>query len=299
MRQFKVSKEIYTVRNDTINSYMEDVRAIPEISSEEEYELALKVKEGCDISKDTLVKSNLRFVISVAKMYQRNNSIISLEDLINEGNLGMIEAAEKFDPSLGFKFISFAVWHIRRRIRESISKNSRQIKIPENQIQSAVKIGKIQTSYIQEFDRFPTPNEIQDELLKLDNPIKMTMESINRILGEETKTISLESASSEDSDYSPINYIGNSDDMKSITSNDSSIILNELFKPLNNMEIQIISMKLGLPPYNEVYSNKQIADRLGLAAQETIRKKAFKILRKIKAANPVLLNQLNQKKYGI
>lgn len=299
MRQFKVSKEIYTIRNNTINSYMEDVRAIPEISSEEEYELALKVKEGCNISKDTLVKSNLRFVISVAKMYQRNNSIISLEDLINEGNLGMIEAAEKFDPSLGFKFISFAVWHIRRRIRESISKNSRQIKIPENQIQSAVKIGKIQTSYIQEFDRFPTPNEIQDELLKLDNPIKMTVESINRILGEETRTIGLESTSSEDSDYSPINYIGNSDDMKNIASSDSSIILNELFKPLNNMEIQIISMKLGLPPYSEVYSNKQIADRLGLAAQETIRKKAFKILRKIKAANPVLLNQLNQKKYGI
>lgn len=299
MRQFKVSKEIYTIRNNTINSYMEDVRAIPEISSEEEYELALKVKEGCNISKDTLIKSNLRFVISVAKMYQRNNSIISLEDLINEGNLGMIEAAEKFDPSLGFKFISFAVWHIRRRIRESISKNSRQIKIPENQIQSAVKIGKIQTSYIQEFDRFPTPNEIQDELLKLDNPIKMTVESINRILGEETRTIGLESTSSEDSDYSPINYIGNSDDMKNIKSSDSSIILNELFKPLNNMEIQIISMKLGLPPYSEVYSNKQIADRLGLAAQETIRKKAFKILRKIKAANPVLLNQLNQKKYGI
>ena len=139
MRQFRVSKEIYTVRNNTINSYLEDVRAIPEISTEEEYELALKVKEGCNLSKEKLVKSNLRFVISVAKMYQRSNSIISLEDLINEGNLGMIEAAEKFDPSLGFKFISFAVWHIRRRIRESISKNSRQIKLPENQIQYAAK----------------------------------------------------------------------------------------------------------------------------------------------------------------
>jgi RNA polymerase primary sigma factor len=278
---------------------MEDVRAIPEISSEEEYELALKVKEGCVISKDTLVKSNLRFVISVAKMYQRNNSIISLEDLINEGNLGMIEAADKFDPSLGFKFISFAVWHIRRRIRECISKNSRQIKLPENQIQSAAKIGKIQTSYVQKFDRFPTPYEIQNELLKLENPTKMTIESINRILGEETRTISLESSSPEDSDYSPINYIGNSDDMESITRSDSNIILNELFKPLNNMEIQIISMKLGLPPYSEVYSNKQIADRLGLAAQETIRKKAFKILRKIKVANPALLNKLNQRTHGI
>lgn len=299
MRQFKVSKEIYTIRNNTINSYMEDVRAIPEISSEEEYELALKVKEGCVISKDTLVKSNLRFVISVAKMYQRNNSIISLEDLINEGNLGMIEAADKFDPSLGFKFISFAVWHIRRRIRECISKNSRQIKLPENQIQSAAKIGKIQTSYVQKFDRFPTPYEIQNELLKLENPTKMTIESINRILGEETRTISLESSSPEDSDYSPINYIGNSDDMESITRSDSNIILNELFKPLNNMEIQIISMKLGLPPYSEVYSNKQIADRLGLAAQETIRKKAFKILRKIKVANPALLNKLNQRTHGI
>lgn len=299
MRQFRVSKEIYTVRNNTINSYLEDVRAIPEISTEEEYELALKVKEGCNVSKEKLVKSNLRFVISVAKMYQRSNSVISLEDLINEGNLGMIEAAEKFDPSLGFKFISFAVWHIRRRIRESISKNSRQIKIPENQIQSAAKIGKIQISYIQEFDRFPTPEEIQDKLLELDNPVKMTIESITRVLSEDTRTVGLESSSSESSDYSPINYIESNDNMESINRRDSSIVLNELFKPLNNMEIQIISMRLGLPPYNEIYSNKQIADRFGLAAQDSIRKRVTKILRKIKTINPKLINTLKKERHVI
>lgn len=299
MRQFKVSKEIYTLRNDTINSYMEDVRAIPEISSEEEYDLALKVREGCEASKEKLVLSNLRFVISVAKAYQRNNSIISLEDLINEGNFGMIEAAEKFDPSMGFKFISFAVWHIRRRIRESISKNSRQIKLPENQIQTSAKIGKIQTSYVQQHDRFPTIYEIQEELLKLDTPVKATEYTIRRIIGEETKTVSLEAPVSEDSDYSPINYISSIDNMKNIDSSDSNIILNELFKPLNGMEIQIISMKLGLPPYSESHSNKQIADHLGLSAQETIRKKIQRSFRKIKTANPVLLKKLKQEKYVI
>tara|TARA_B100000963_G_scaffold334854_1_gene328431 strand:- start:7545 stop:8444 length:900 start_codon:yes stop_codon:yes gene_type:complete len=299
MRQFKVSKEIYTLRNDTINAYMEDVRAIPEISSEEEYELALKVKEGCQLSKEKLVISNLRFVISVAKAYQRKNSIISLEDLINEGNFGMIEAADKFDPSMGFKFISYAVWHIRRRIRECISKNSRQIKIPENQIQTAAKIGKIQTDYVQSYDRFPTAYEIQDELMKLSNPVKIDIRAICRIIGEETKTVSLEAPVSEESDYSPINYIESNDTMEKINESDSNIVLKELFKPLNNMEIQIVSMKLGLPPYTESHTNQQIASTLGIAAQETIRQKIKRSIKKIKAANPVLLNKIKKEKHVI
>ena len=110
MKQFKVSNEIYTDRNRNLYHYFEDVNKKEMLTVQQENELAEKIKTGCEKSKKRLIEANLRFVISVAKSYHKRGSIMSLEDLINEGNLGMIEAANLFDPSYGFKFISFAIW---------------------------------------------------------------------------------------------------------------------------------------------------------------------------------------------
>ena len=148
MRQFKVSNEIYTVRNDNISSYLNNINGLPMMSADEEAEVAREMVNGSEKAREKMILSNLRFVVSVAKAYHRNDSFLKLEDLINEGNLGMIEATSLFDPSQGFKFISYAVWHIRRRIRECITKNGRHVKIPENQVWIMNKINKVYADYI-------------------------------------------------------------------------------------------------------------------------------------------------------
>lgn len=170
MRQLKIHKSITKRETESITSYLSEVAQIPLLTDVEEIKLFQKVSEGDSAALNKVIRSNLRFVISVAKQYQNQN--ISLEDLISEGNVGLIKAAKRFDNTRGFKFISYAVWWIRQSIMQSIAENSRAIRLPVNHIQSINKINKINSQLEQDLEREPTVDELTTVLEELDIKIK-------------------------------------------------------------------------------------------------------------------------------
>ncbi|MDN3594464.1 sigma-70 family RNA polymerase sigma factor [Zunongwangia endophytica] len=162
MRQLKIIKQITDRSDASIDKYLQDINKLDLISAEEEVELSLKIKSGDQIALDKLVTSNLRFVVSVAKQYQ--NQGLNLSDLINEGNLGLIKAAKRFDETRGFKFISYAVWWIRQGIVQAIAENSRVVRLPLNKIGSINKINRAQAELEQGLQRPATSAEIAKHL---------------------------------------------------------------------------------------------------------------------------------------
>src|SRR5690242_7458266 len=162
MRQLKITKSITNRESQSLEKYLQEIGREELITAEEEVRLARKIKEGDQNALDRLTKANLRFVVSVAKQYQ--NQGLTLPDLINEGNLGLIKAAERFDETRGFKFISYAVWWIRQSILQSLAEQSRIVRLPLNKIGSINKINKAFTQLEQEFQREPMPEEIAEIL---------------------------------------------------------------------------------------------------------------------------------------
>ncbi|AYL99012.1 sigma-70 family RNA polymerase sigma factor [Mucilaginibacter celer] len=162
MRQLKISQSITNRESASLEKYLHDIGKVDLISAEEEVILAQKIREGDQVALERLTKTNLRFVVSVAKQYQ--NQGLTLGDLINEGNLGLIKAAKRFDETKGFKFISYAVWWIRQSILSAIAEQSRIVRLPLNQIGSLSKIHKAASKLEQEYERQPTPEELADNL---------------------------------------------------------------------------------------------------------------------------------------
>jgi RNA polymerase primary sigma factor len=162
MRQLKISQSITNRESASLEKYLHDIGKVDLITAEEEVVLAQKIREGDQVALERLTKTNLRFVVSVAKQYQ--NQGLTLGDLINEGNLGLIKAAKRFDETKGFKFISYAVWWIRQSILSAIAEQSRIVRLPLNQIGSLSKIHKAASKLEQEFERQPTPEELADNL---------------------------------------------------------------------------------------------------------------------------------------
>ncbi len=158
----KVGKQYPSRENQTIDKYLQEIGKVDLLTPEEEIELAIKVRENDQKSLEKLIKANLRFVVSVAKQYQ--NQGLSLGDLINEGNLGLIKAAKRFDPTRGFKFISYAVWWIRQSILQALAEQSRIVRLPLNRVGALNKIGKKFSELEQEFEREPSPSEIAEQL---------------------------------------------------------------------------------------------------------------------------------------
>ncbi|HEY9166375.1 MAG TPA: sigma-70 family RNA polymerase sigma factor [Candidatus Kryptonia bacterium] len=158
----KVGKQYPSRENQTIDKYLQEIGKVDLLTPEEEIELAIKVRENDQRALEKLIKANLRFVVSVAKQYQ--NQGLSLGDLINEGNLGLIKAAKRFDPTRGFKFISYAVWWIRQSILQALAEQSRIVRLPLNRVGALNKIGKKFSELEQEFEREPSPSEIAEQL---------------------------------------------------------------------------------------------------------------------------------------
>jgi RNA polymerase primary sigma factor len=181
MRQLKITKSITNRETASLDKYLQDIGKEELITAEEEVQLAQKVKQGDQKALERLVKANLRFVVSVAKQYQ--NQGLSLPDLINEGNLGLIKAAKRFDETRGFKFISYAVWWIRQSILQALAEQSRIIRLPLNQVGSLNKIKKITSKLEQAFERTPSPEEIAEQLeipdYKIDEALKITTRYIS------------------------------------------------------------------------------------------------------------------------
>ena len=162
MRQLKITKSITNRESESLEKYLQEIGHEELLSTDEEVELAQRIKKGDRKALEKLTKANLRFVVSVAKQYQ--NQGLSLSDLINEGNLGLIKAAEKFDETRGFKFISYTVWWIRQSILQAIAEQSRIVRVPLNQVGSVSKINRMLSKFEQEFERRPSTDEISERV---------------------------------------------------------------------------------------------------------------------------------------
>lgn len=162
MRQLKITKSITNRESQSLEKYLQEIGKVDLITPEEEVQLAMRIRQGDQVALDRLIKSNLRFVVSVAKQYQ--NQGLTLPDLINEGNLGLIKAALRFDETRGFKFISYAVWWIRQSILQSLAEQSRIVRLPLNKVGLTNRISKAYQQLEQEFEREPTPEELAEIL---------------------------------------------------------------------------------------------------------------------------------------
>lgn len=290
MRGFKISNENYTDRSDNVNRYLSDISSIPVITPEEEHILAVLAKGGCEKSRLTLVESNLRFAVSVAKAYQGSSKLLNLNDLINEANLGLSEASYTFEPDLGFKFISHAVWSIRRRIHEALG-NSKTIRIPANKTQTLRHIGKMQADYLNANGRMPSSIEVKEFMLTLNVPIRSTILDIEKMLNSGGMITALDKSNAGEDTVSPIDYVSSSiDSYSNIAEIDSKVIIDKLLKKLRPLERQIVCMKLGIDNHRE-YSIRQIKDKLDLEiGEEAIRVIFRKALRTIRVNNLNFIN---------
>jgi RNA polymerase primary sigma factor len=178
MRQLKITKSITNRESASLDKYLQEIGREELITAEEEVQLAKKIRDGDQRSLEKLTRANLRFVVSVAKQYQ--NQGLSLPDLINEGNLGLIKAARRFDETRGFKFISYAVWWIRQSILQALAEQSRIVRLPLNQVGSLNKINKAYSKLEQEFEREPTPEELANLLDLPQDKITDTMKVSGR-----------------------------------------------------------------------------------------------------------------------
>jgi len=178
MRQLKITKQVTNRENASLDKYLQEIGKVELITAEEEVELAQRIKQGDKSALEKLTKANLRFVVSVSKQYQ--NQGLSLPDLINEGNLGLIKAAQRFDESRGFKFISYAVWWIRQSILQALAEQSRIVRLPLNKIGSINKINKAYAKLEQEYEREPNATEIAGLLEITENEVKESMKNAGR-----------------------------------------------------------------------------------------------------------------------
>lgn len=178
MRQLKITKQVTNRETASLDKYLQEIGKVELISAEEEVQLAQKIRQGDDDALERLTKANLRFVVSVSKQYQ--NQGLSLPDLINEGNLGLIKAAQRFDETRGFKFISYAVWWIRQSILQALAEQSRIVRLPLNKIGSINKINKAFSRLEQEFEREPTHEEIANLLEMSHSDVRESMRNSGR-----------------------------------------------------------------------------------------------------------------------
>lgn len=254
MRQLKITKQITQRAEGSITRYFQEISKYPVISAEEEVDLTIRIKNGDKIALDKLVVSNLRFVISVAKQYQ--NQGLSFSDLINEGNVGLVKAAKKFDETRGFKFISYAVWWIRQSIIQAISDQTRIVRLPLNRISSINKITRAIPFLEQEFERDPTDNEIAGYLDLTDEEVKQANDIRKRQISFDSP---LSGDSESDFNLYDIVQTGNipSPDNKSMMESLVTNIKRALSK-LTKREAEILTMSFGL--FNTpIYSLHDIA----------------------------------------
>jgi RNA polymerase primary sigma factor len=190
MRQLKITKQVTNRETASLDKYLQEIGKVDLITAEEEVELARRIKQGDKLALEKLTKANLRFVVSVSKQYQ--NQGLTLPDLINEGNLGLIKAAQRFDETRGFKFISYAVWWIRQSILQALAEQSRIVRLPLNKIGSINKINKASARLEQGFEREPDVKEIAGELDMTELEVKESMRNAGRHVSMDAPLIQYE-----------------------------------------------------------------------------------------------------------
>lgn len=282
MQAFKISKSITDRNVESIGLYFKDVSRNKVLSAEEESKLYSEIKKGNKKAIDKLITSNLRFVISVAKKYQGNG--LSLVDLIQEGNLGLIKAAEVFDPDRGIKFISYAVWWIRQSIMKALSDQSRTIRLPLNQISCLSKVNKVSEKFEQTHNRKPSVNELEDIINIPANKLNMSM----ALTGS---TVSLDNKIKDDSESTLVDIIPDSCKPSDYDTgkNDLPRTIRTILDTLSNRDSDILRMAFGIDmfpmPLTEVASKFGIgyerARQLQQATLKKIREKYYKPLQEL------------------
>ena len=287
MRQLKISKSITNREQGALDKYLADIAKEPMISPDDEVELAQKIKMGDQIALDRLVRANLRFVVSVAKQYQ--NQGLSLADLINEGNVGLIKAAQRFDETKGFKFISYAVWWIRQAILQAVAEQSRMVRLPLNQVGFLSRVKKTASYLEQLYQRKPTVKEIADEL-------DMPEEKIEAILKINSKEVSMDAPVSSDDDLTFIDTMvpeNNYDADKEIVSQTESEEIKRSLSVLSEKERRVIIYYFGLDDNNHAYTLEEIGYMMDMT-RERVRQVKDKALKKLRTrSKKSLLRVLN------
>lgn len=274
MRQLKISKQVTNRDNVSLDVYLHEIGKLDLLTVEEEVELARRIREGDREAFDKLVKANLRFVVSVAKQYQ--NQGLSLPDLINEGNLGLMRAAMRFDETRGFKFISYAVWWIRQSILQALAEQARIVRLPLNKVGLQNKVLKAFTRLEQELEREPSPEEIAQYLDMPVDDVKAYMKisskhvSMDAPINTEEETTLLDVLNIETNEV-PDNFL--------ITDSLRTEI-NRILSTLSNREAEIIRMYYGLDGYHQ-HSLDEIGEKFELT-RERVRQIKEKALRRLK-----------------
>lgn len=273
MRQLKITKSITNRESASLDKYLQEIGREELISVEEEVELAQRIKKGDQAALEKLTRANLRFVVSVAKQYQ--NQGLSLPDLINEGNLGLIKAAEKFDETRGFKFISYAVWWIRQSILQALAEQSRIVRLPLNQVGSLNKINKAYSKFEQEHERKPSPEELADELELPADKVADTL----RVAG---RHISVDAPFVEGEDNSLLDVLINNDSPnadRALINESLSREIERALATLTERESDIIKLFFGIGC--QEMTLEEIGERFGLTRERVrqIKEKAIRRLR--------------------
>mgnify|MGYP002853708445 CR=1 FL=1 len=277
MRQLKITKSITNRESASLDKYLQEIGREDLITVEEEVELAGKIRKGGPEGRralEKLTRANLRFVVSVAKQYQ--NQGLSLPDLINEGNLGLIKAAEKFDETRGFKFISYAVWWIRQSILQALAEQSRIVRLPLNQVGSLNKISKAFSKFEQENERRPSPEELADELALPVDKVADTMKVSGR-------HISVDAPFVEGEDNSLLDVLVNDDSPMADRTLVNESLQKEIDRALDTLterEKEIIKMFFGIGEQEKTL--EEIGDRFNLT-RERVRQIKEKAIRRLRA----------------
>ncbi|MGA3013378.1 MAG: RNA polymerase sigma factor RpoD/SigA [Bacteroidales bacterium] len=274
MRQLKISKSITNRETASLDKYLQDIGKEELITTDEEVQLAQRIRTGDQRALEKLCKANLRFVVSVAKQYQ--NQGLSLPDLINEGNLGLIKAARRFDETRGFKFISYAVWWIRQSILQALAEQSRIVRLPLNQVGSLSKMNKVSSRLEQRFERPPSTDEIAQEM-------EISEHKVEETLRISTRTISMDAPIDQDDELRFLDVFVSED----APGTDEDLIRESLAREvqrslstLAEKEREIINLFYGIGvPHN--YTLEEIGDMFDLT-RERVRQIKEKALRRLK-----------------
>lgn len=280
MRQLKITKSITNRESASLDKYLQEIGREELISVSEEVELAQRIKKGDQAALDKLIKANLRFVVSVAKQYQ--NQGLSLPDLINEGNLGLIRAAQKFDETRGFKFISYAVWWIRQSILQALAEQSRIVRLPLNQVGSLNKITKEMARFEQENERRPSTEELAERL-------DMSVDKISDAIRVSGRPISVDAPFVEGEDNSLLDVLTNDDSpMADADLNKESLSkeVDRALKQLYDREREILKMFFGIGC--QEMTLEEIGAKFDLT-RERVRQIKEKAIRRLKGQKSKLL----------
>lgn len=280
MRQLKITKSITNRESASVEKYLQEISREALLTTEEEVELAQKIRKGDSQALDRLTRANLRIVVSVAKLYQ--NQGLSLPDLINEVNLGLIKAAQRFDETRGFKFISFAVWWIRQSILQALAEQARIVRLPLNQVSSLNRINKALSRFEQENERRPSAEELSKEL---DIPV----EKISDTLKVSARHVSVDAPLSDDEEGSLLDVLPNNDAPEADSSlNKESLIqeINRALSRLSDRECDVVKRFFGID-CNEM-SLDEISEALSLS-RERVRQIKEKAIRRLKGENSAAL----------